>query len=184
MQNNPRKLVTMAMLAALSIVLLLIIRLPIFLVVPWLVYEPADVPILIGAFMFGPISGFAILIVVAVIQAFLLSPDGWVGLVMHLFASGALVLVAGYIYKIKTNKITAIIGLLSGCIAMTAIMIPLNLYIDVKFYGMPLKTVQGLMPYIISFNIIKSSVNSIIVFIVYNLIQVIIKRTHLRNINK
>ncbi len=181
MKTNVRKLITMAMLAALSIVLMLIIRLPIFPVVPWLVYEPADVPILIGAFMFGPISGFVILLVVAFLQAFMLSADGLVGLVMHLFASGALVLVAGIIYKIKSNRITAALGLLSGCIAMTAIMIPLNLYMDVKFYGMPLNTVQGLMPYIIAFNIIKSSVNAVIVFVVYQLIQILIRKYHFGN---
>ena len=43
-----RKLVTMAMLAALSIVLVYVVHFPIFPAAPFLEYDPADIPILIG----------------------------------------------------------------------------------------------------------------------------------------
>ena len=50
MNEKVRKLVTMAMLAALSIVLVYVIHFPIFPAASFLEYDPADIPILIGTF--------------------------------------------------------------------------------------------------------------------------------------
>ena len=50
MQTKVRKLATMAMLVAISIVLVYLIHFPIFPGAAFLEYDPADIPILIGAF--------------------------------------------------------------------------------------------------------------------------------------
>lgn len=47
------KIAKMAMLVAVSIVLVMIIHFPIFPAVAFLEYDPADIPILIGTFAFG-----------------------------------------------------------------------------------------------------------------------------------
>ncbi len=52
-----KKMVMMAMLAAISIVLVNFIHFPIFPSAPFLEYDMADVPILIGTFLFGPLNG-------------------------------------------------------------------------------------------------------------------------------
>lgn len=57
MNEKVRKLVTMAMLAALSIVLVYVIHFPIFPAASFLEYDPADIPILIGTFAYGPLAG-------------------------------------------------------------------------------------------------------------------------------
>lgn len=50
--------------------------------------------------MYGPLAGLLITLMVAVIQALTVDTSGgWVGLVMHIIATGTLVLVAGTIYK-------------------------------------------------------------------------------------
>ncbi len=49
-----RRLTTMAVMAALSIVLVALIHFPIFPAVSFLEYDPADIPILIAGFAFGP----------------------------------------------------------------------------------------------------------------------------------
>jgi len=176
MKIELRTMVRMALLAALSLVLLLLIRFPIIPIAPFLIYEPADVPILIGAFMFGPVSGLIITLVVALIQAILFSPDGWVGFVMHMIATGTLVLVAGLIYKRFHNLKGAIFGLIAGSICMTLVMIPANLFFTVRFYGATYESVRDLiLPAIIPFNIIKSFANSIIVLIVYKSISKVVK---------
>ena len=58
-----KKLAVMAMLVALSIVLVWLIHFPIFAVVPFLEYDPADIPILIGTFAYGPLAGIALTVV-------------------------------------------------------------------------------------------------------------------------
>ena len=76
--DSVRKLVVMAMLTALSIVLVYLIRFPIFASAPFLEYDMADVPILIGTFLFGPLSGLALTAVTCVIQGLTVSAgSGW-----------------------------------------------------------------------------------------------------------
>ena len=62
------KIAKMAMLVAVSIVLVMIIHFPIFPAVAFLEYDPADIPILIGTFAFGPVAGITLTIVTSLIQ--------------------------------------------------------------------------------------------------------------------
>ena len=66
MKTSTKKLTTMAMLAALSIVLISIVHFPLFPSAPWMEYDPADIPIFIGTFLFGPISGLLLTVAVSV----------------------------------------------------------------------------------------------------------------------
>ena len=98
--RNPKivRMVQLALLCALSILLMFVVRFPIFPAAPFLEYDMGDVPILIGTFMFGPVSGLLITVVVSVLQWLIVSPQsGWVGGVMHIVATGAFVLIAGTI---------------------------------------------------------------------------------------
>lgn len=166
-KSNVTKISVMAMLCALSVVLVLLIRVPLFPAAPYLVYDMADVPVLIGTIIYGPVAGLCILLVVSTIQAFLLSPDGWVGLVMHFCASGAMVLAAGLFYRYKPKVGWLVVGLVTGCLARTTLMMPLNLIFTVQFYGNPYEVVRdALLPFIIPFNLIVSSVNCTIAFLI------------------
>lgn len=171
-----RKMATLAILSALSIVFMLLIRFPLIPAAPYLIYEPADVPILIGAFLFGPLSGLLITVVVSAIQAFM-SPDGFVGFVMHVIATGTFVFLAGLIYRKIHSLKGAIIALVAGTLAMAAVMIPVNLIIQPNFYGIPIETVKSLLvPAIIPFNLLKAGLNSIFAFIVYKAVSKVVNR--------
>ena len=63
-----RKLTTMAMLTAISIVLVAFVHFPLLPAAPWMEYDPADIPIFIGTFLFGPAAGLGLTAVVAIIQ--------------------------------------------------------------------------------------------------------------------
>ena len=56
MKEKTRKLTVMAMLVAISVVLVYLIHFPIFPAAAFLEYDPADIPILIGAFAYGPVA--------------------------------------------------------------------------------------------------------------------------------
>lgn len=169
MESKTNKLVRIAVLSALSIVLVMLIKFPIIPSAPFLEYEPGDVPMLIAAFMYGPIAGLVMTIIVSTIQAFTVSAAaGWVGLVMHVIATGTFVVVSGVIYrKFHTFK-GAFAALALGSIAMVLIMIPSNLFFSVKFYGIPYDAVIAMLPTaILPFNLIKSLANSLLVILVY-----------------
>jgi riboflavin transporter len=172
-----KQMVMMAMLASVSIVLMYLVRFPIFPAAPFLEYDMADVPILIGTFLFGPLNGLILTVVVSVIQGFTVSAgSGWIGVVMHIVATGTFVLVAGTIYRIKRDRLGAVIALICGSLAMTLMMIPLNLFFTVIFLGAPRDLVVSmLVPIIIPFNIIKAGTNSVITFSVYKAVARVLR---------
>ena len=169
MKYDVNKLVKLALLSALSILLMMVIRFPIIPSAPFLEYEPGDVPALIGAFLYGPGAGLLITAVVSLIQAITVSAgSGWIGAIMHMVATGTMVLVAGLIYKRMHSFKGAVIGLLAGSVGMTLIMIPLNLFFTTRFLGVPVEAVKAMIvPVIIPFNLIKAVGNSALTVLVY-----------------
>lgn len=177
MKIDVKKMVRMSVLCALSIVLLVVTRFPIIPSAPYLKYEAADVPILVGAFMFGPLAGIIMTFVVAFLQSvFFDAGDGWVGFLMHFIATGTLVTVASLIYRRFHTLKGAIAALIAGSLSMALIMIPSNLFFTVKFYGVPYDAVVAMiLPALLPFNLIKAFANSIIVMLVYKSLSKVIK---------
>lgn len=166
-KRNLSELAEMAVLSALAFVFILLIRFPLFPAVPYLVYDPGDIPLLIGSFMFGPLAGFLMVIVVSALQALFLSGDGIVGFAMHVIASGALVVIAGLIYHRFHTRRGAGLALICGTVAMGLVMIPANLIFTVHAYGVPYETVMATMPLTVGFNLLKAGINSVVVFFIY-----------------
>ena len=172
------KTAIMAMLTALSIVLVYVIHFPLIPAAPFLEYDAADVPVLIGAMMLGPVSGIVTLLAVCLIQAITVSASsGWIGFMMHFIASSVLVLTASLIYKHKKTTISLVIGLIIGSIAMAAVMIPLNLIFTGIVMGAGTHAVvEMLIPAIIPFSLLKAGINSAITFAVFTPISQILKK--------
>lgn len=172
MNHKTVRLAKMGMLVAISIVLVYFVHFPIFPAVPFLEYDPADIPILMGTFAFGPAAGVLLTVVTSVIQGVTVSAQsGLYGILMHIIATSVLALVAGIIYKKNKTRKGAVIGLVSGLIAMTIVMIGANLIITPIFMGVPRTLVWDLMPFIAGFNAIKAGINGIITFALYKSIS-------------
>ena len=171
------KLATMGMLVAISIVLLMIIRIP-FPPAPFLEYDPADIPIMFGTFAFGPLAGLILTVITSLVQGITVSAaSGPYGILMHIISTGTFVLVAGLIYRRKKTRKAALISLICGALAMIAIMIPANILITPLFMGTPTNAVIAMiLPVILPFNALKSGINAAIVLVLYNILHnVIIK---------
>ena len=122
--HNTVRLAKMGMLVAIAIVLVYFIHFPIFPAVAFLEYDPADIPILMGTFAFGPVAGILLTVVTAVIQGVTVSAaSGLYGIIMHIISTSTLVIVAGVIYQKHKTRKTALIGLVCGVLAMTVVMI-------------------------------------------------------------
>ena len=160
------------MMAALSVVLVILVHFPIIPAAPYLEYDAADIPVLITAFAVGPVSGMAVLFVVSLVQAFLLGGNGIIGFVMHFAASGFLVLISSLIYRRKKSVLSLVIGLALGSLVMIAAMIPLNIIFTPILFSTPVEAVvQLIIPVLIPFNLIKAVANSIISFAVYSAVK-------------
>lgn len=168
-RQSLRRLTVMAMLAAIAVVSVYFIKFPLLPSAPFLEYDIADVPVLIGTMLFGPSAGFAILVVVSAIQAITVSSSSHIiGFIMHVVASGVLVFASGLIYKKvgKTRGMAA--GLAIGSLLMVIVMIPLNLVFTGIFMGTGVQAVVSmLIPVIIPFNLIKACLNSVLTFVLF-----------------
>lgn len=167
-KSNIIRMAQLGMLAAVAIILAAFFQFPIVPTATFLKYDMADVPVLLGTLLFGTFPGLAILLIASFVQSFLFGGSGWVGLLMHFVASGALVILVGQFYKRHHKFKDAIIGMILGALAMTAIMIPMNYIFTVHFFGTPKNVVDAIMlPGIIPFNLIKAGLNSIIAGVVF-----------------
>lgn len=165
-------LVKLGMLSAISVVLVYLIHFPLFPAVAFLEYDPADIPLLIATFAFGPTVGLLLTILTSIIQGLTVSAaSGLYGILMHIIATGVLVLTAGIIYSRHKTKKTAILGLLCGMAVMAIVMMGANLVITPLFMGVPKAAVWNLMPFIVGFNLIKAGINGAVTFLVYKRIS-------------
>ena len=175
--TNTRQLTTMAVLTAFSVCLVALIHFPIFPAVAFLEYDPADIPILICGFAFGPAAGLAVTVIAAVIQGFTVSAQsGIYGVLMHILATGTYVLVSALFYKKHKTKKMAAVSITLGAAAMTACMFLANLVVTPYFMmgavnGTTVSAVLSLMPFILLFNLLKAGINGCITFFIYKSVK-------------
>lgn len=178
MNTNVRRLVYLAVFCAVSVALIYLIHLPIFPSAPFLEYDPADIPLMIATFMFGPLWGLAATAAASFIQACTVSSgSGVIGFFMHVFATGAYVIVAGLLYQRMGKGLRAtIVSLAVASLVAVAVMIPLNL-IFTPMYGTPIDVVKSMMwPVIVPFNLIKFGINSVLTAVVYRSVRYAIRK--------
>lgn len=164
-----QKLSFMSMLAAMSIMLVMLVHFSIIPAAPFLEYDPADIPILIGSFLFGPWSGLMLTVVVSVIQGLTVSASsGIIGILMHIFATGIMSVTAGLIYKRKKTIKSAVVALVVGALAMICSMVVWNIILTPVFMGVDRSVVMGMIvPAILPFNAIKAGLNCVVTFLIY-----------------
>lgn len=110
--NKTKKLATMGILTAMSVIFVALVHFPIFPAVSFLEYDPADIPILICGFAFGPWAGLAVTLVAAVIQGVTVSAQsGIYGIIMHLLSTGVYVTVSSLLYAGHKTRRRAVAAL-------------------------------------------------------------------------
>mgnify|MGYP003230494361 CR=1 FL=1 len=177
------KLAVTAMLAALSAVLMFF-EFPLGFIAPsFYEFDFSEVPVLVGTFSMGPIAG-AVIEFVKILVKFLITSTGGVGELANFLIGCSFILPAGFIYKYKKTRVGAIVGMLTGTVAMAAIGVVLNTFVLVPLYSsfMPLTEIIKMGQAIFSaidgtftfclycvgpFNIIKGLIISVVVFIIY-----------------
>ncbi|MDD5901637.1 MAG: ECF transporter S component [Lachnospiraceae bacterium] len=109
--STTAKLTITAMFGALAAILMLF-ELPIFFTLPFIKLDFSDIPVILGAYMLGPLWGCVIgLIKVALNFVLNGTVTGGIGELANLLFTLAYVLPAGFIYRFKRTKSGAVISL-------------------------------------------------------------------------
>jgi riboflavin transporter FmnP len=176
--NNTKKLTALAMLTSMAFLVGATIRIRgAFALMPFLTYDPKDVVILMGGFMFGPLSALLMSVVVALLEMSTISVTGLYGALMNALSSASFTCTAAFIYSKKRDLFGAIVGLAAGCIVAVVTMLAANYFI-VPLYA-PNVTREGVLtimiPVLLPFNLIKTGLNSVLAVLVYKKVSSALK---------
>ncbi len=166
MKPNVKKMVLIAMMAAVAYLLVFFIRIPVIL---FLSYEPKDVMLTISGFLLGPMAAFSASAVVSLVEMFTISTTGPIGCIMNLLSSCSFACTAALIYKKRRNLSGAVLGLLAGAATMVITMLLWN-YLITPLYmtGTSRSDVAAmLVPVFLPFNLLKAGFNSALTLLLY-----------------
>ncbi|MBR2354385.1 MAG: ECF transporter S component [Clostridia bacterium] len=173
-----KKMTATAVFCALAFVLTYI-KIPVL----FLSLEVKDAAIVLATLLFGPIEGLLIAIVVPFLEMITHSGTGIYGFVMNVLSSVTFSMVAGMIYRYRKSFYGAIVGLVSGVMAVTAVMLLANLLITpyyMTFKGSPtsMGDVAKMIPTILlPFNFVKATLNGAIVLLLYKPLSTVLNGT-------
>lgn len=168
--SKTKRLATLAMLAALAYVVMLLSKMlpPFIPAVPFLDYDPKHVIVAITGFVFGPLPAFSVAFVASFLEMITVSHTSWIGLIMNVLATSSFACAAALVYKKKHDFKGAVIGLVLGSFAMTAVMVLWNALLTPLFMNWPRAEVLKLiLPGILPFNLIQAGLNTALTLILY-----------------
>ena len=175
-----RRLATMAMLVALAYVVTSVTRFPLVSAAPYRKYDPKDVVLAIGGFLYGPASAAIMSLATCLIEMVTVSESGPVGFLMNLLASLAFILPASLIYQKRRTLGGAVAGLAVGVALMTGTMLLWN-YIITPFYEKIAREVVAakMQQVFLPFNLVKGSLNMALTLVLYQPVNNALRRAHL-----
>ena len=165
--EKTRRLAVTAMLCALAYAAVAVARIPIT-PVEFLKYEPKDVIIAIGGFLYGPLAALSISAIVSLIEMLTISSTGWIGFVMNVLSSVAFSGIAALVYRKKRTLGGAVLGLCLGVMCMAGTMVLWNYLITPLYMGTSRADVAAmLLPIILPFNLLKGCLNGALTALLY-----------------
>ncbi|WP_291571394.1 ECF transporter S component [Clostridium sp. UBA4548] len=196
-KTNLNSLIKISLLGAIAFILMLF-EFPIPGFPPFLKLDFSDLPALIGGFALGPVAGIIIEFIKNVLNIILHgSSTGGVGEFANFLVGGVFVYVASWVYHKDKSRKKAIIGLISGTIAMTLVAGLFNYFILIPIYAKLFgglnnvigaaaaanKSISSLASLIVigitPFNILKGAAVSVITFASYKKVSPLIHKESL-----
>jgi riboflavin transporter FmnP len=189
---STRNLVKIAMLSAVSFVLMLLSFPLAAFFPPFLKLDLSDLPALMGGFALGPVAGVLIEFIKNILNIFIKGTDtGGIGELSNFIVGSFFIVPASIIYMRNKTKKSAVLGLLAGIIFMTVSACFSNYFLVLPLYQklMPLEQVIASSPLeivkdmksfilfaIVPFNLIKSSIVSLVTLLVYKKLSPILHK--------
>lgn len=175
--RKTKKLTTIAMLCAFAYVAAVVGRIPLVL---FLKYDSKDVIIVIGGFLFGPLTSITITVVVSVVQLFTTSATGIWGCMMNIISSCAFSCPTAFLYKKKHTLSGAMLGLCCGWGCQVVVMMIWNYLIAPVYMNYPREMIMELLlSAFLPFNVIKGGLNAAITMLLYKPVVTALRRSNL-----
>lgn len=172
--NKTRRMVTIAMFAALAYAVMLVVHITIG---GFLTLDIKDAVMTLCGLYFGPVAALLVAVLVPLLEMVTVSTTGVYGLVMNIIGSVSFSVTASLIYKYKKTFAGALVGLLSGAAAMTALMLLFNLIVTPRYFGMPVSAVRDMIPgLLLPFNLTKAAINVGLVLLLYKSLSTVLKK--------
>ena len=174
LQIKLRRMVGVALFTALAYVVMLLIHFP----VTFLTLDAKDAVITLCGLCFGPISALISSVLVAGLEAVTVSSTGVYGFVMNTIGTATFSVTVSTIYKYRKNFLGAIIGLVSGIAAMTAVMMVFNLIVTPWYMHVEVAQVRSMIPtLLLPFNLVKATFNAAVVLLLYKPVSSVLQKT-------
>lgn len=175
---STKKITTIGILCAMAVVINLLVHFPLVPSVAFLSYDPKDIIVVVGGFIYGPLSALLISLITSVLE--ILYRGGTIlDVVMNVISTCAFACVAAWIYKRERTKAGAIKGLVVGVIVNILCMVVWNYIVDPIYYQMPREAVVAMLPAIALFNLLKSGLNAGLTLFLYKPLVTILRRSSL-----
>ena len=177
MNTKAKKITMIGMFCAIAYTVMVIGRFPVVL---FLKYDPKDVIITIGGFIFGPMASLIISVIVAFLEMITVSETGPIGCIMNILSSCCFSCTAAFIYKKKHTLRGAVAGLITGGLLTTAVILLWNYLIAPLYMGYPREAVaQLLLPAFLPFNLLKAGLNTVITLLIYKPVVTVLRKAGL-----
>ena len=177
---NVRTLVCLAMLTAIAYVVSYTSKL-MPSVLGFLDFDLKDVIICIGGFTFGPVAAGVIAFASSLIQMFTVSTTGIIGFIMNFLATAGFCCTASFLYQRRHTMSGAVLGLVTGAVVMTVLMLLWNYFITPMYMvGTTREQVAAmLVPVFLPFNLVKAGMNTAATLLLYKPVVTALRRAHL-----
>lgn len=176
--------------------ILMMFKIPLFFAPAFMKLDFAELPCILGGFMFGPIPGIAIVCVKLLLNILINGSDSmYVGEISNLLLSSTYVLTASLLYRGHKTKKRAATALVISIVVTSVVSVLSNTFFTfpayATVYGMSMESIVGMAGAInplvkdvttmmifsvFPFNIVKFGIVSLITFLVYKKLHIFIKK--------
>lgn len=171
---NIRRLTMIGLFTALAYVVMVLIHFP---VPPMLTLDLKDTVITLCGLCFGPLAAVFAGIVVPFLELITVSGTGVYGFVMNALGTLSFSVTVSLIYRFRKNMLGAVLGLVSGVFAMTAVMLLFNLVITPWYLHISVAEVRQMIPtLLLPFNLVKAVLNAALVMLLYKPVSTALQR--------
>ena len=165
MKNKVKIIAALGALSALAYAAAAVGRVPLVL---FLKYDPKDVVIVMGGFLFGPSASFSIALIVSLAEMLTISETGVLGCFMNVVSSCSFACTAALVHRKRRTRRGAAAGLLCGWGCMVPVMLLWNYLAAPVYMGCSRQAVaELLLPAFLPFNLIKGGLNAAIALLLY-----------------
>ena len=186
-RSKLRTMVQIAMLSAVSAVLMMF-EFPIpFLAPPFIKMDFSEIPVLVGTFAMGPLAGAVIELLKNILHLVTYgTTTGGIGELSNFFIGCAFAVPAGIFYRKRKTRKSAVLGMAAGTLLMVIMGCLSNAFVMFPLYsvvmGIPMDSfiamgtaIHPAIDNMVPFNLVKGIIISMITLLLYKRLKVVLK---------